>query len=119
MILNQHYKELGLKVEKFGYDIKKDFAYTTVSNESGKIRVKGDIYKDEFWKYNREDRNSQIDNNERLSKSESQIKSELKKYEENLIKQMKNDLTKLHQNSLSTQEQEQNKNISKLLKMVG
>ncbi len=59
-------QELGLKVEKFGYDIKKDFGYVTVSNDSGKIRVKGDVYKDEFWKYNREDRSSQIDNNRRI-----------------------------------------------------
>ena len=59
-------EDLGLKVEKFGHDIKKDFYYATVSNESGKIRVKGDIYKDEFFKHNAKDRTTSIDNNRRI-----------------------------------------------------
>lgn len=59
-------EELGLKVEKFGTDQKKDFSYVTVSNDSGKMRIKGEIYKDEFWKFNREDRTAQIDNNQRI-----------------------------------------------------
>jgi len=59
-------EDLGLKVEKFGHDIKKDFYYATVSNESGKIRVKGDVYNDKFYEYNREDRTAQIDNNRRI-----------------------------------------------------
>ena len=59
-------QELGLKVEKFGHDIKKDFSYVTVSNETGKLRIKGDIYNDKFYEHNREDRSSQIDNNRRI-----------------------------------------------------
>lgn len=59
-------QELGLKVEKFGHDIKKDFYYATVSNDTGKIRVKGDIYKDEFFKHNAKDRTASIENNRRI-----------------------------------------------------
>ncbi len=59
-------EELGLKVEKFGTDLKKDFSYATVSNDTGKMRIKGEIYKDEFWKFNREDRTAQINNNQRI-----------------------------------------------------
>lgn len=59
-------EDLGLKVEKFGYDIKKDFYYTTVSNDTGKIRVKGDIYNDRFYEHNAKDRTAQIENNRRI-----------------------------------------------------
>lgn len=59
-------EDLGLKVEKFGHDIKKDFYYATVSNQSGKIRVKGDIYNDRFYEHNAKDRSSQIENNRRI-----------------------------------------------------
>lgn len=59
-------EDLGLKVERFGHDIKKDFSYVTVSNETGKMRVKGEIYNERFWEHSREDRSSQIDNNQRI-----------------------------------------------------
>lgn len=60
-------KELGLKIEKEnGLDIKKDFAYTTVSNETGKLRIKGEIHHDRFYEHNQKDRRSQIDNNQRI-----------------------------------------------------
>lgn len=60
-------KELGLKIEKEnGLDIKKDFCYTTVSNESGKLRIKGEIHHDRFYEHNQKDRSSQIDNNRRI-----------------------------------------------------
>lgn len=45
-------QELGLKIERFGHDIK-DFSYVTVSNETGKLRVKGDVYNDKFYEHNR------------------------------------------------------------------
>jgi len=60
-------KELGLKIEKEnGLDIKKDFAYTTVSNESGKMRIKGEIHHDRFYINNAKDRTAQIENNRRI-----------------------------------------------------
>lgn len=60
-------QELGLKVEKEnGLDIKKDFAYTTVSNETGKLRIKGEIHNDRFYEHNAKDRNSQINDNQRI-----------------------------------------------------
>lgn len=59
-------EDLGLKVERFGHDIKKDFSYVTVSNETGKLRVKGDVYNDKFYEHNREDRTAQINNNQRI-----------------------------------------------------
>lgn len=60
-------QELGLKVEKEnGLDLKKDFAYTTVSNETGKLRIKGEIHHDRFYTHNQKDRSSQIDHNQRI-----------------------------------------------------
>ena len=57
-------QELGLKIEKEnGLDIKKDFAYTTVSNDTGKMRIKGEIHHDRFYKHNAKDRTAQIENN--------------------------------------------------------
>ena len=60
-------KELGLKIEKEnGLDIKKDFAYTTVSNETGKMRIKGEIHHDRFYEHNAKDRTASIENNRRI-----------------------------------------------------
>lgn len=60
-------QELGLKIEKEnGLDIKKDFCYTTVSNETGKMRIKGEIHHDRFYEHNQKDRTAQIDNNQRI-----------------------------------------------------
>jgi len=60
-------KELGLKIEKEnGLDIKKDFAYTTVSNDTGKMRIKGEIHHDRFYEHNAKDRTAQIESNRRI-----------------------------------------------------
>ena len=60
-------QELGLKVEKEnGLDLKKDFAYTTVSNDTGKLRIKGEIHHDRFYEHNQQDRTAQINNNKRV-----------------------------------------------------
>ena len=56
-------EELNLKVERFGKDLKKDFSYVTVSNENGKMRIKGEIYNEEFWKTNKSSRKEQINTN--------------------------------------------------------
>lgn len=56
-------EELNLKVLRFGKDLKKDFSYVTVSNESGKMRIKGEIYNEEFWKSSKSSRKEQITSN--------------------------------------------------------
>jgi len=48
---------LDLKVIKFDRDLKKDFAYVTIENSTGKMRIKGEIYDENFFNssaYNRE-----------------------------------------------------------------
>ncbi len=60
-------EELELEVIKDnGLDLKKDFAYITVQNETGKMRVKGEFYHDRFWEHNTEDRRTQIESNQRI-----------------------------------------------------
>lgn len=102
-------QELGLKVEKFGYDIKKDFGYVTVSNDSGKIRVKGDIYKDEFFKYNREDRTAQIESNRRITAEREPNNERIKTVRRELNKANEkrfNKVTELFKHSRARAEQE-------------
>lgn len=61
-------EELGLEVIKEnGLDIKKDFAYATVQNETGKMRIKGEFYNDRFWQHNEKDRRTQIESNKRIT----------------------------------------------------
>lgn len=48
-------EEAGLKIEKIGHDKKRDFDYITVSNETGKLRLKGGYYGERFWQHTRED----------------------------------------------------------------
>lgn len=72
-------QELGLKIEKEnGLDIKKDFAYTTVSNETGKMRIKGEIHHDRFYEHNAKDRTAQIDNNQRIIADRGSIEERAK-----------------------------------------
>ena len=59
-------EELDLEVIKFDRDIKKDFAYVTVQNGTGKMRVKGEFYDGEFFSYNAKDRTAQIESNRRI-----------------------------------------------------
>lgn len=78
-------KELGLKIEKEnGLDIKKDFAYTTVSNETGKLRIKGEIHHDRFYTNNQKDRRSQIDNNRRIEPDRESIEGRAKQVQREL-----------------------------------
>lgn len=78
-------KELGLKIEKEnGLDIKKDFAYTTVSNETGKMRIKGEIHHDRFYEHNQKDRSSQIDNNRRIEPDRGSIEERAKQVQREL-----------------------------------
>ncbi len=82
-------EEIGLTVERFGKDIKKDFSYVTVSNETGKMRVRGEFYNEDFFKSTQEDRKKQIkankksfgniDKDTRLKEVENKLKKENKK----------------------------------------
>lgn len=60
-------EEQGGNITKVGYDKPKDFHYLTIENESGKMRIKGEIYNEKFWCDSREDREEQIRNNKRNS----------------------------------------------------
>lgn len=70
-------ESLDLEIVKIGRDIKKDFDYITVQNESGKMRIKGDIYSERFFKYSREDRESQISSNRRIRDNEGSTNERL------------------------------------------
>lgn len=71
-------EEMDLKVERFGEDLTKDFSYVTVSNDTGKLRVKGEIYNARFWENNREDRRTQIDDNKRAYENGGERNERLK-----------------------------------------
>lgn len=107
-------EELGLTVERFGHDEKKDFYYATVSNESGKIRVKGDIYKDEFFKHNAKDRTASIENNRRIEPDRGSIEERAKQVSRELRKANEkrfNKVTKLFKHSRERAEREHSKTI--------
>lgn len=50
-------------MERFGKDLKKDFSYVTVSNMTGKMRIKGEFYSSEFFKNTFDEREDQIESN--------------------------------------------------------
>lgn len=60
-------EEQGVKIINVGYDKPKDFHYFTIENESGKMRIKGEIYNEEFWRNSRQNREEQISCNQRNS----------------------------------------------------
>jgi hypothetical protein len=43
-------KDLGLEIAKKGYDKTNDFYYFTIQNDSGKMRLKGDIFNAEYYR---------------------------------------------------------------------
>lgn len=106
-------KELGLNIEKEnGLDLKKDFAYTTVSNETGKLRIKGEIHHDRFYTHNQKDRSSQIDNNKRIIAEREpnqerikEVRAELNRANEKRFKTV----TKLFKHSRERAEREHSK----------
>lgn len=109
-------EELGLTVERFGHDEKKDFYYATVSNESGKIRVKGDVYNDRFYEYNAKDRSSQIENNRRIIEEREpnqeraeRVRKELNRANEKRFKTV----TKLFKHSRERAEREHKQTLEK------
>ncbi len=108
-------KELGLKIEKEnGLDIKKDFAYTTVSNETGKLRIKGEIHHDRFYEYSQKDRSSQIDNNKRIEPDRGSIEERAKQVQRELNKANEKrfrTVTKLFKHSRERAEAEHSKTL--------
>ncbi|MFT7004210.1 MAG: hypothetical protein ACJAWW_001563 [Sulfurimonas sp.] len=81
-------KETGLNVHKLGHDFAKDFHYITVSNGSGKIRLKGDLYNAEFWNNSRENRAKQISTNQQHRGINSRTQSEYDRIQDNLRKEL-------------------------------
>ena len=64
-------KELELEPnEKQGHDFKTDTYYITVANESGKIRLKGELFNERFFEYTREDRSQQIGSGTSIRRAE-------------------------------------------------
>ena len=53
-------REFGFQIVKVGHDNGKDFDYITIENETGKLRLKGDIYGERFYEHNREDQTKAI-----------------------------------------------------------
>ena len=103
-------QELGLKIEKEnGLDIKKDFAYTTVSNETGKLRIKGEIHHDRFYEHSQKDRTAQIDNNKRIEPDRGSIEERAKQVQRELRKANEkrfNKVTELFKSSRARAERE-------------
>lgn len=79
-------EELDLEVIKFDRDRKKDFAYVTVQNASGKMRVKGEFYDREFFSYNAEDRRTQIESNKRIKENAEPISERFTRVQRELRK---------------------------------
>jgi len=62
-------QDLDLNIVKTGHDIKSDFHYITVANDTGKIRLKGEIFNERFYTdYKAEDRQEQIRTNRSAAK---------------------------------------------------
>jgi len=72
-------KGMNLEIIKFGYDKPKDFYYATVSNGAVKLRIKGDIYSEQFWKFSRTDREEQIRDNKQSRGSYTRSESAFEK----------------------------------------
>ncbi len=74
--IKQVLENVKFEIVHMGYDYSKDFYYITLKNESGKIRLIGDIYGKPFWKYSRADREEQIANNQQFRGSYEYSKEE-------------------------------------------
>ena len=90
-------RDLDLKITTNGYDYSGDYYYLTVQQNNKKIKLKGDLFNEEFWQLSREDRSKQIISNKQyrgvLEHSEENyrrvynaLQLELKKRREEIIK---------------------------------
>ncbi len=89
--LKETIKGLDLEIIKIGQDFTGDFSYFTVADSTGqKIRLKGELYNEQFWKHSKEDRGELIRDNkvprgtdkrpfEDLEEAEQKLGAELRK----------------------------------------
>ena len=66
---------LGLDIPNEGYDRGKEFHYLTIENESGKTRLRGDIYSAEFYGLTREDRQKSVRDNRSFTTRDAELKA--------------------------------------------
>jgi len=71
--------EMGLKIANEGFDISKNEHYITLKNETGKVRVMGDIFGEEFYTNSPEKQKKSTKDNKPVAKEKSldQLKKEL------------------------------------------
>jgi len=86
--ITEHLKSYELDVIKQDYDRTNDFHYITVGNETGKIRLKGDIYNAEFWSNSRSDREAQIASNRQLRGTYERDYTSLERVQKDLTKEL-------------------------------
>lgn len=72
-------EDMGLKVEKIGHDKKQGFDYITVSNETGKLRLKGAQYGESFWQHTGKDQAQPAGNRKRDRELKERLDRELEK----------------------------------------
>ena len=66
---------MGLEiVPSDGYDKGKGFHYLTVQNESGKMRIRGDIYAEQFYNLTREDRAERVSTNRSFTTRDEELR---------------------------------------------
>jgi hypothetical protein len=46
---------------KYGYDIPNNFYYATVENDTGKLRIKSELFDENFWNFDRTKRSNLIE----------------------------------------------------------
>jgi len=65
---------IGLEIVNEGYDKGKEFHYLTVQNDSGKMRIRGDIYSAEFYGLTREDRAESVSSNRSFTTRDAELR---------------------------------------------
>jgi len=66
---------LGVEIVNEGYDRTNEFHYLTIQNEGGKLRLKGDIYGEQFYELEREDRQERISSNRSFTTREQELRA--------------------------------------------
>jgi hypothetical protein len=66
---------LGVEIVNEGYDRTNEFHYLTIQNESGKTRLKGDIYGAEFYELERDDRQERIRDNRSFTTRDAELRA--------------------------------------------
>ena len=66
---------MGLEIVNDGYDKGKEFHYLTVENDSGKMRIRGDIYGEQFYKLTRENRAKSVRSNQSFTTRDAELRA--------------------------------------------